>query len=151
MTIEEMQAVLTDIGLRKPFRPIWDRDAEKIFIKTRRAAEIVDGWLRGTEIVLENDYFRVWTQHKVKAANLARSRGWKVRLWDGEAELWVPAMAGDEILPLFGAITKRQLSPAAEEAARARMRSLNFKISHSRPVKNDVPDTLPPKTAPEPM
>ncbi len=151
MTIAQMQVVLASIGLKKPFKPIWDNDFEMIAIKTREPATYIFGRLHGTEIVLENDFFRVWTSRKLKAASLARARSYKVRLWDGEAELWVPAVNGDEILPLFGAVVKKELSPERMEALKAGMRSLNARISRSTHGKNAVPATLPLKTAPEPM
>ncbi|HOX23860.1 MAG TPA: hypothetical protein PLL10_10365, partial [Elusimicrobiales bacterium] len=78
----------------------------------------------GSEICLQGKLFRVWTARKRLAHDLAKRHGLKVRLLDGEAELWVPAELADELLPKFGAKIKhtRHISPERRLAMADKMR-----------------------------
>ena len=121
MTIQEMSARLSNLGLKKTYRPVWEHEGRAILLATRRPAAITDGRLVGCEIALSGDTFRVWTGKKQKARVYAKAHGLKVRLWDGEAELSVPASLADAILPKFGAKTRHELTGEKLAAARLRM------------------------------
>jgi len=115
MTKQEMAEQLQTLGLKKSFKPYAEPEADTIMLATKHPAQIVDGLLRGDEICLQGKRFRVWTARKRLAHDLAKQHGLKVRLLDGEAELWIPAELADELLPKFGARNhkaSRELSPA---------------------------------------
>jgi len=141
MKITEIQEQFKRLGLRKAYRPYVEQESGRILLKVRRPAQIVDGHLHGSEIDLYTaETFRVWTSKKKKAKTLAQKHGLQVRLLDGEAELFVPAALADAILSVFGAKTRRELTPQQLEAARLRMKQVRNGLSLRKiPVKNEVP------------
>ena len=125
-TIEEAQEHFRRLGLRKAYRPYQEPETGAILLKVRRPAQIVDGHLQGSEIDLfDSSTFRVWTPRKKKAKALAQRYGLRVRLLDGEAELFIPAELADTVLPVFGAKTRRELSAEQLAVARLRMERIN--------------------------
>jgi hypothetical protein len=141
MNIEEIQEHFERLGLRKVFRAYREPENGAILLKVRRPARIVAGQLQGCEIDLyDSQTFRVWTPRRRKAKALTQRYGLKVRLLDGEAELFVPAGLADALLPAFGAWTGRELGPEQLEAARARMRQARKGLCLQKtPDKNAVP------------
>ena len=139
--IEEAQEHLKRLGLRKTYFPYRETESEAVVLKVRRPAQIVDGRLRGLEIDLfDASTFRIWTPSKRKAKAMALRYGLRVRLLDGEAELFVSAELADAVLPAFGARTRRELSQEQLEAARSRMKQArNGLCLRKTPVKNEVP------------
>lgn len=126
MAQQEMQERLQSLGLRKSFKTYAEPETGALMIVTRKPARIIDGLLHGSEICLQDKLFRVWTPRKRLAHDIAKQHGLKVRLLDGEAELWVTPELADELLPRFGAKVKqcRAISPERRLALSARMRSL---------------------------
>ncbi|KAF0125443.1 MAG: hypothetical protein FD189_1625 [Elusimicrobia bacterium] len=121
-TTEELTEKLRRMGCKKPFKPYRETGTGALLLHVRRPAAIVEGRLVGSEIDLHGPAtFRVWTSQKKKAASTAREHGLKVRLLDGEAELFIPAALADELLPKFGAKVKRELSEAERERLKARL------------------------------
>ena len=141
MKIEEVPEHFKQLGLRKTYRPCPEHESGATLLRVRRPAQLVDGRLQGSEIDLyDSDTFRVWTHRRMKAKALAIRHGLKVRLLDGEAELFVPAALADMILPAFGAWTRRELSQEQLAAARLRMKQArNGLCLRKTPVKNEVP------------
>lgn len=141
MSLDEVQAHFKQLGLRRAYRAYQEPESRAILIRTRRPAQIVDGQLHGSEIDLyDASTFRVWTSRKKMARALAARCGLRVRLLDGEAELFVPASLADALLPAFGAITRRepslkQLAALKVGWAQARNR-LNLRKG---PRQNEVP------------
>ena len=133
MTKQEMAGQLQTLGLKKSFKPYSEPETGTLMLATRYPAQIVDGLLRGNEICLQGKLFRVWTARKRLAHDLAKQHSLKVRLLDGETELWIPAELADELLPKFGAKIKhaRHLSPERRLAMADKMRFLSQK--HSKP------------------
>ena len=142
MDNESMQKHLRGLGLKKTYRPTWENESRTILLKTRRPATIVDGRLKGSEIALTCDgIFQVWTPRVKKARATAKTHGLKVILWDGEAELQVPAHLADDILPEFGAKVKRVVRPLTE----ARKQALMACLSKNLPIRKGVPTCEPPQ------
>ena len=115
MTKQEMREHLKTLGLTKIFKPYSESETGAFMLETRKPAQIVDGLLCGSEICLQGKLFRVWTARKRLAHEVAKQHRLKVRLLDGEAELWVSAELADELLPKFGGKTRksdRELSQA---------------------------------------
>lgn len=150
MTSDEAREHFKCLGLAKAYRPCQEPESAAILLKVRRPAQIVDGRLQGSEIDLYDDEtFRIWTARKKRARALAKRYGLRVRLLDGEAELFVPAALADTILPAFGAKTRRDLTPEQLEAARLRMKQVrNGPNLQKDPVKNEVPAIEGPGVAP---
>ncbi|MDD2772295.1 MAG: hypothetical protein PHP45_01205 [Elusimicrobiales bacterium] len=124
MTKQEMQKHLKALGLKKSFKPYAEPESSAFMLETRKPAQIVDGLLRGSEICLQGKLFRVWTSRKRLAHDFAKQHGLKVRLLDGEAELWVPSELADVLLSLFGAKVKKvcAMSQEQRQALCAKMR-----------------------------
>src|SRR3990167_10608968 len=142
MDNKQMQKHLRGLGLKKTYRPTWENESRTILLKTRRPATIVDGRLKGSEIALTCDsIFQVWTPRVKKAKATAADHGLKVILWDGEAELQVPAHLADDILPEFGAKVKRALKPLTE-AQRQVLKAHSFGAQRA---KKGVPACEPPQ------
>lgn len=117
MTIEEMHGVLKGLGIKKAFKPQWENETGAIIIQTKKPATTNGGDLVGTSIALQAGYrkeglFNVWTNQKKRANTYAKANKLKITLFDGEAELWIPADKADQLLPVFGAKIKRHLSEA---------------------------------------
>lgn len=122
MTKQEMLEHLRALGVLKAFKPYAEPENGASMIETRKPAQIVDGLLRGSEICLQGKLFRVWTSRKRLAHDLATQYNLKVRLLDGEAELWVSAELADELLPKFGARTRK----SGRELSRAQLNALKM-------------------------
>lgn len=121
MTKQEMQEHLKTLDMLKAFKPYAEPESGAFMLETRKPAQIVNGLLRGCGICLQGKLFRVWTPRKRQAHILAKQHNLRVRLLDGEAEIWVPAELADELLPLFGAKVKRQLNAVQKAALNARL------------------------------
>ena len=114
-------------GLRKTFKPyLADDGVEAWLLLVRRPAHIVDGALRGGEVWIDfrSKVFRVWTSQRTLARAVAGGHGLKVRLLDGEAEVFIPAALADDLLPRFGAKVKREMAPEQKAALKARLASV---------------------------
>ena len=135
MTQQEMAAHLKALGLRRSYRPYAEPETGTLLLQTRKPAQVVDGKLTGSEIVLQGNTFRVWTPQRKKAKACALAHRLKVRLLDGEAELFVPANLADAILPVFGAKVKRASRPMTP-AQTAALMAHSFVSCR---VKNEVP------------
>ena len=122
MTQANAEALLKSAGAMKPFKPYLEGETGALLLKTRKTAIIIDGQLVGSEIAYDRaGMFRVWTPRKKLASRIARSRGLRLRLFESEAELFVPASMADELLPPLGARVTRQLSPEVAQRARERL------------------------------
>src|SRR3990167_1897380 len=114
MNTKEMMKVLKDLGLKKQFKPYWDKEASTIQLRVNRPARIINGLLKGTEIILykTRGLFNIWTQKYNKARKYAIAHGLKVDLYNKEAVLWVPVKLADRLLPIFGAKVQQTMSLA---------------------------------------
>jgi hypothetical protein len=141
MKIEEVPEHFKRLGLRKIYRPCQEPESGAILLRVRRPAQIEDGRLQGSEIDLyDADTFRVWTCRRMKAKAMAVRHGLKVRLLDGEAELFVPAALADTILPAFGAKTKRELTMEQLNALKLRWeQARNRPNLKNNPLRNALP------------
>jgi hypothetical protein len=141
MKTEEILEQFKTLGLRKAFRPYVEPESGRVMLKVRKPALIIDGHLHGSEIDLyAAEIFRVWTAKRKKVKVLAQKHNLRLRLLDGEAELLVPAALADAILPVFGAKTRRDLTPEQIETLKARMlRVRNSRFLRKIHVKNEVP------------
>lgn len=114
-----MSKKLSSIGLKRSYKPVNDvgngeRDPgrERILLECRRPATITDGVMKGAEMdIYDDSTVRVWTSQKQKANLIAKANGFKVRLLDGEAELYIPVSRADEFLHGLGAKVKKVMSP----------------------------------------
>jgi len=124
MIKQEMLEYLKTLGIKKSFKPYAEPETGAFMLETRNPAQIVDGLLRGSEICLQGKLFRVWTAGKRLANTLAKQHNLRVRLLDGEAELWVSAELADELLPKFGTKIRKAcfLSQEQRQARCAKMR-----------------------------
>ena len=140
MTKEEMLATLKARGLKKRFKPQWEHESETILLETKRPATIQDGKVNGSEIsVYDASCFCVWTSQKQKAKKYAMIHNLKVRLLDGEAELYVPNDLADDLLPKFRAKTRRVLSPEQLKVSKTRGQVLQKAlISRQTQIKQGV-------------
>lgn len=140
MTKEEMLATLKARGLKKRFKPQWEHESETILLETKRPATIQDGKVNGSEIsVYDTSCFCVWTSQKQKAKKYAMIHNLKVRLLDGEAELYVPNNLADDLLPKFRAKTRRVLSLEQLKVAKTRGQVLQKAlISRQTQIKQGV-------------
>ena len=142
MTKDQMLAVLAELGLKKKFKPYCEDESGTILLATKHPAQIVEGWLEGCEISLrDGGMFCVWTHQLIKAKRLAMLHGLKIRLLDGEVELYVPATLADSILPTLGAKVSKEYTPEQRETMRARMLRVrdarNASILSPTPRQND--------------
>ena len=145
MTIDEMNEKLKNLGLKKRYKPEWDHETQTILLQTRKPAQVVDGYLVGSEIALIGDVFKVWTARKGKAKSAAKEHGLTVRLLDGEAELLVTADKADALLHGFGAKVKKTIS--AENLSELRLRGLNLRNRAVEPQKPKLAGLPEPATA----
>ncbi len=113
LTQQEMSARISAMGLKRRYKPVNDpsnserEKGEEVILLETRKMQIADGTLKGAEVDIYDDHtVRVWTHRKKKAADIARSIGCKVRLLDGEAELYLPAARADEFLHGLGVKVK---------------------------------------------
>ena len=122
---KKMEDMFKSMGITKNFKTYMVAEDAATYIKTRKPSKIVDGKLTGNEIVLEDKLFRVWTPKKKLANAYATKYGLKIRLLDGEAELWVTPETADELLPKFGAKVKREITDVERAALNARLAIIN--------------------------
>lgn len=135
MTKAEMVELLAGWGVKSRFIPDWDPESETITLRTRKPANIVEGRLHGSRIDADigRRQFTVWTPRIKKANRVAAERRLRMRHWDGECELTVPAELADEILPEFGAKVRKRISEETREQLRQRaLRTPGF--AKKRPV-----------------
>lgn len=136
LTISDVLTRLQLLGLKKAFKPYIEQETGAVLLRTRKAAQIVDGELSGSEIVFDGSEFRVWTGKKRLAHALAKLHSLKVRLLDGEAELIVPASLADELLPRLGAKVARTVSPEVAQRSRAVLQRVREAAKHFEAVQN---------------
>lgn len=130
---EDVLGLLKSWGVAKEFKPYRDPNCEPLrwLLLNRRPAQIVGGCLSGTDIYVDefDRCFRVWTSQKKLAREIAGEYGLRVRLYDGEAEVWVTPVVADRVLPRFGAKTRQERSEAQKAVlATARANSPIFKL-----------------------
>jgi hypothetical protein len=122
MTKEQCREVLRKAGAVKLYRVGPEVESPWLILQTNRPAKIKDGYLKGVDIAFNGDMFRIWTDQKKKANTYATMYKLKVELLDGEAVLWVPPSLADNILPKFGAKTKREMTEEQKQALRERFK-----------------------------
>lgn len=117
---QEMLDKLKSVGLNKTYKPYREEglhDKDSILLQTRHPVKIEDGIMSGSEIdLLDDQTIRIWTSQKNKANKVARDNGFKIKNFDGEAELLVPIEKTDQFLHAFGAKVKRACSEAQKQA-----------------------------------
>ncbi len=128
----QLQEQLKALGLKARFKPYQETESRALCLTARRPAEIVAGKLAGAMFDLfDCATFRIWTAQTKKARAAAARYGLRLRLMDGECELFIPAILADEILPKFGAKVRRALS----EEQRQRLRAIGFKNNAPKPTQ----------------
>jgi hypothetical protein len=127
-----MKAQLVSMGLRRSYFPFQEEGegvSEAVLLEVRNPPSFADGVMTGAEIdIYDNHTVRVWTSQKNKAIATARANGFKIRLFDGEAELYIPADKADQFLHAFGARVKKSAPPLTPErlaALRAQIARIN--------------------------
>ena len=119
MTKEKMLEQLERMGVKKIYKPYYEPESGQICLTVRKPPVITDGQMKGSSIEVYNkSSFLVWTSHKSKAMRIARENGFKINIFDGEAEMFIPAIRADEFLKVMGAKVKsnRKASPQAIKA-----------------------------------
>lgn len=131
LTQQEMSARISAMGLKRRYKPVNDpsnserEKGEEVILLETRKMQIADGTLKGAEVDIYDDHtVRVWTHRKKKAADIARSIGCKVRLLDGEAELYLPAARADEFLHGLGVKVRHARPAASPELVAKRVEAL---------------------------
>lgn len=122
------------MGLKRAYKPFVDGEHDKVCLETRRFS-ITDGVLKGSQIdVYDSSTIRIWTSQKKKAKEVGAANKFRVRLFDGEAELFIPAESADRWLHSFGAKVKstRTFTPEQLVVIKAR-------LSKARAAKAPVP------------
>lgn len=123
-TLRQLNAEISALTCEQTFKPYLERESQVTLLQVRKPAEILNGKLTGTEIdVYDTGTFRIWTPQVRKAKTFSSLHSIKVRVLDGECELFVPVHLAGKILKAFGAKTKKSISPAA----RQRLRAIGFK------------------------
>jgi hypothetical protein len=117
MTKEEVKLALKQYGMTMDYRAYWDSEDGKgvILFKTGKCS-IVDGTLKGTQVILADGLITVWTSKVKKARAFTRGLGIKLRELTGECEFSAPASIGDKVLPVWGARVKRVMSDERKSA-----------------------------------
>ncbi len=134
MTKEQMTQAILEMGVKSRFKPYWIGEGAMgtIFLEVRKTATIQDGIMSGSEIdVYDPKSFRVWTSRKIKAVALAKAHNLKIRLFDKEAEIIVPATLADAILPGLGAKIKRTMSEAQKATLAKGAKLFKFRAQHA--------------------
>jgi len=111
VTKDEVKLALKQYGMTQDYRASWDAEDGKgvILFKTGKCS-ILDGTLKGTQIILADGLITVWTSKVKKARVFTKGLGIKLRELTGECEFSVPASIGDKVLPVWGARVKRVLT-----------------------------------------
>lgn len=105
---------LKTAGLKRNYKPFQDGDGVAILLEVRRPAVLSDGVMKGTEIDVLPGFVRVWTSQKKKAQAIATANRFRVRLYDGEAELYLPIEVADHYLHGLGAKIKSSRVPPVQ-------------------------------------
>lgn len=109
LSVADLSDLLAGLGLKRTYFPYLDGEPGRwnILLQARKPAMIIDGELRGAEFCLhDTETVLVWTSQKIKAKMIADMIGCKVRLLDGEAELYLPIKEADRFLHGLGAKVK---------------------------------------------
>jgi hypothetical protein len=131
LTKGQMLSTLKTMGLKRTYRPFNDpsnseREGtdQKILLDTRRPSKIIDGHMKGCDIdIYDGSTLRVWTSRKKKANEIARTNGFKIKNYDGEIDLFLPANRADEFLHSLGAKV-RSAAPVSPELRAKRIEAL---------------------------
>lgn len=137
LTFDEMTKTIRGFGLAKDYFPFNDPanqerepGSEIILLETRKF-EIKDGWLVGsamdictpgvyTGVNVPEPSVRIWTAQKAKANAIAKAEGFRIRLLDGECDIFIPCSVADKFLHAFGARVKKQCKPLTPEQLQAK-------------------------------
>ncbi len=118
MTKAEATQKIKEAGVTKRMTAYSEPETGDIIVNVRKPMKIENGKGKGSIIDLYTPKsFRVWTSRKNIVSRLKKTRGVKVRMLDGEAEVIIPGHLADELLPKFGARVKQTRS--AESIARS--------------------------------
>jgi formylmethanofuran dehydrogenase subunit A len=128
LTKEDMANKLKSIGLMKAYKPYLDDENGCISLETRKF-DIIDGSIKGCRIDISDDKVVVWTSQKSKASAVAKAMVYKIRLFDGEAELTIPGNQADQFLHGFGAKVKKNRIYTPEQKAMMTLRLANARKS----------------------
>ena len=112
----DMSVKIASLGLKRKYKPYHENTekARPVILQQTRQPPVITGGgiMHGCEMDIHDDQtVRVWTSQKKKAADLARTNGFNVRLLDGEAELYIPIARADEFLHSLGAKVKVNRPP----------------------------------------
>jgi len=124
---EMMLNTIAAMGLKKRYQPYQDNIETEVILLTCRKPATIDsaGDMNGSEIDIYNPTtIRVWTSQLKKANKLAKDKGFRIRVLDGEAELFVPADRADEFLHGLGAKARKQTSPEARAVMSRRCQAM---------------------------
>lgn len=124
LTKAEMLSKLKTIGLKREYKPYWEEGPkhDTILLECRKPATIIDGIMIGVNMdVYDDATIGVWTSRKQNANAIAKANGFKIRLLDGEADLFLPVDRADEFLHKMGAKVKKQMSAEAKAKGAARL------------------------------
>ncbi len=117
MTKLEMRDYLKTLGLSKDYRTVWDTDNDErgvIRFLVRGKFDIVDGILKGTEVILSKGKPTVWTSKMKRARKFCQAHGIRLRELSGECYFTAPGILLSEVLTIFGAKV-RQFRPITDE------------------------------------
>lgn len=141
-TSNEMMEMLRRMGVKTRFKPYRETETGALMLRSRRPAEIAEGRLAGSQIdLIPPATFRVWTAQAKKAKAYAARYGLRIRLLDGEAELFIPAHLADDLLRDFGARVKRRVT----EAQLSKLRAHSFGFKQVPPAQNGGSEGLSPQ------
>ena len=119
-TNNQLTEVLRGMGVHSVFKPYRDSESGTILLQVRKPAVIEEGQLKGLQIeIYDPSTFRVWTPQTKKAKAYAVRYALRIRLLDGECELFIPVYLADKLLREFGAKVKRTISGKRLDILRA--------------------------------
>lgn len=111
-----------------------EKESGTVIVIPRREHEIKDGDLKGSEIVLDGDRFKIWTSKIGYARRLAKDCGYRIRELTGEVEIWLPMDVGLDVLKKFGAKVRREVSAEARAVMSARLEKVrNERLAGKKP------------------
>ena len=129
---KKLLELLAAMGCKARFKPYQESESGAVCLTVRRPAEIIGGRLVGEQIDLYSHtppIFRVWTAHIKKAKVCAARYSLRIRLLDGECELFIPANLADELLPEFGAKVKHSHPVSLKSAEALRQYRANKRLA----------------------
>lgn len=132
----ELLELLRGMSVKSRFKPYREPESGAILLQVKRPAHIVDGRLAGEQIDLYRDTppaFRVWTAHTKKAKAYATKYGLRLRMIDGECELFIPGHLADDLLPQFGAKVKSNRKPSPQAIEALRQYNANKRLARLNP------------------